>query len=66
MDIDIDGILSEELLKLANRMSNRLVVGTVHPLRYVLTVREANTSEHEGLYDIFKSSWVKLPSGVSR
>ena len=64
MDIDVDGILAEELLKLAKTLSNRLVTGTSHPLRYVLTVRDPDTSEYEGLYDIANQSWKKLPNGV--
>jgi hypothetical protein len=65
MDIDIDGILAEELLKLAKTLSNRLAVGTVHPIRYVLSIRDVDLSEHEGLYDIRTNEWVKLPSGVA-
>jgi hypothetical protein len=66
MDIDLDGLLGEELLKLANALSNRLVTGTVHPLRYTLTVRDVDPSEHEAIYDIAQHCWKKLPSGIAK
>ena len=64
MDIDLDGLLAEELLKIANSLSNRLASGTSHPIRYVLSMREMNPSEHEGIYDIAKQTWIKLPTGI--
>lgn len=66
MDLDIDGLLGEDLLKLANTLSNRLASGTVHPIRYLLTVRDPDPSQHEGLYDIAAQTWIKLPNGVAR
>lgn len=65
MDIDIDGILSEELLKLTKRLSNRLAIGTLHPIQYRLTVRNLDPKEHKGVYDLAQQSWIKLPNGVS-
>lgn len=64
MDLDIDGILAEDLLKLANNLSNKLALGTSHPINYVLTVRPINLEEHEAVYDVFQQSWLKTPKGM--
>ena len=64
MDIDIDGLLGEELLKLAEALSKRLAVGTLHPIRYVLSVRNIEPSEHKGVYDVANYDWLKLPNGI--
>ena len=64
MDIDIDGLLSEELLKLAKALSKRLAVGTVHPISYLLSVRDIEPTDYKGIYDIAHHEWLKLPSGI--
>jgi len=72
MDVEIQGIAAEELLKQANALSKRCAVGTTRPIRYVITVRDLDEDElkkHEGVYDIpsFSSfSWIKLPAGLSK
>ena len=65
MDIDIDGLLAEDLLKMADAISGRLAVGTLHPIRYIPTVRDIREhDEYPGIYDILQHSWLKLPSGL--
>ena len=65
MDIDIDGLLAEDLLKMADAISGRLAIGTLHPIRYILTVRDVREhDEYPGIYDILLHSWFKLPPGL--
>ena len=64
MDIDIDGLLAEELLNLAKSLSGRLAIGTTHPINYSLTTRDIDPSDYEGIYDLSKGSWYKIPNGL--
>jgi hypothetical protein len=65
MDIDIDGLLAEDLIKMADAISGRLAVGTLHPIRYIPTVRDIREhDEYPGIYDILMHSWIKLPPGL--
>lgn len=64
LDLDIDGILAEEILKMANTLSKRMIVGTTRPVRYVPVVRELKPEDYEAIYDIPTQKWVKTPSGL--
>ena len=66
MDVDVDGVLAEEILKLANSLSGRLAVGTNRKIVYMPTVRGLDPKEHEGVYNVLKHCWAKLPSGVTK
>lgn len=66
MDLDIDGLLAEEILKMAKALSGRLAVGTGRKIVYVPTVRPIESSDYEGIYDIPNFRWLKLPSGVTK
>jgi hypothetical protein len=65
MDIDVDGLLAEEILKLANQLSGRLAIGTGRKIVYTPTVRDMEPSDYEAIYDITNFRWIKLPSGVT-
>lgn len=64
MDMDVDGILAEDLLTLAKHLSNRLAIGTTHPIVYSLSVRDIDASNYNGVYDLQNARWYKIPSGV--
>jgi hypothetical protein len=65
MDADIDGLLAEEVMKLAKALSGRLAVGTGRKIVYIPTVRPVESSDYEdGIYDISKFCWLKLPTGL--
>jgi hypothetical protein len=64
MDVDIDGLLAEEIMKLAKALSGKLAVGTGRKIVYIPTVRSMQSSDYEGIYDIPNFRWLKLPSGV--
>jgi hypothetical protein len=64
MDVDVDGLLAEEIMKLAKALSGKLAVGTTRKIVYIPTVRAIESSDYEGIYDIPKFCWKKLPSGV--
>lgn len=66
MDLDIDGLLAEEILKMAKALSGKLAVGTGRKIVYVPTVRPIESSDYEGIYDIPNFRWLKLPSGVTK
>lgn len=64
MDVDVDGLLAEEILKLAKSLSGRLAIGTTHPIDYVVSMRDIDTTKYEGIYDVLNSRWHKIPNGV--
>ena len=64
MDVDVNGLLAEELLKLANSLSGRLATGTLHPIRYVVTIRDIDPRNYNAVYDIANMNWIKMPSGL--
>jgi hypothetical protein len=67
MDLDIDGLLAEEILKLSKTLSGKLAVGTTRKIVYVPTVRPISEyTNYEGIYDIFHFSWYRLPAGITR
>lgn len=66
MDLDIDGLLAEEILKMAKALSGRLAVGTGRKIVYIPTIRSVDHSDYQGIYNIPKFCWVKLPSGVTK
>ncbi len=64
LDVDPDGLLAEEVLKLADSLSGKLAVGTLHPIRYVPMVRDIDPANYNAVYDIPNFNWIKLPSGL--
>lgn len=65
-DLDVDGLLAERILKLAKELSGKMAIGTGRKINYVVTVRPIEDSSYEGIYDINKIRWHKLPGGVSK
>lgn len=65
MDLDVDGLLAEEILKIARALSGRLAVGTTHPIEYYITTRDLEPSDYEGIYDVSNAYWVKIPNGLN-
>jgi hypothetical protein len=65
MDLDVEGILSELILKTVNSINNRLAVGTLRKIRYIPTVRAATEhKEYPAIYNIATNKWIKTPSGL--
>lgn len=64
MDVDVDGLAAEEILKICKALSNRKIVGTMRTIKYVPSVRDLDPSEHKGIYDVATQSWLKIPSGL--
>lgn len=67
MDVDVDGLAAEAILKLANNLSGRLAMGTNRKIIYMPTVRSIDTyaEKYPGIYNIPKFTWYKTPNGVS-
>lgn len=66
MDVDVDGLQAEEIMKLAKNLSGKLAIGTGRKINYIPTVRPVETSDYPGIYDIPQFCWLKLPSGVTK
>jgi len=64
LDVDADGMLAEEVLKLSNSLSGKLAVGSTRKIRYTPMVRTPNSDNYEAIYDIPNISWIKYPSGL--
>jgi hypothetical protein len=65
MDLDIDGLLAEQILKMAKELSGRLAIGTGRKIDYLPTTRPIDKDNYEGIYDIPNFKWTKLPNGVN-
>lgn len=65
-DIDVDGLLAERILKLAKELSGKTAVGTTRKINYVITVRPITDTNYEGVYDIPQSTWMRIPSGITK
>lgn len=65
MDLDVDGLLAEEILRVAKELSGRLAVGTGRKIDYLPTMRPIDKDNYEGIYDIPNFKWLKLPNGVN-
>lgn len=66
MDVDVDGLLAEEILKLCNVLSGKIAVGSMRKIQYLPTVRPINTNSYEGIYDVFSRQWLKVPSNITK
>lgn len=67
MDVDINGLAAEALLKLAKELSGKLANGTGRQINYVPTIRPIDSYQaYEGIYDIPKFRWHKLPNGITK
>ena len=67
MDVDVDGLLAEEIMKLAKALSGRLAIGTGRKINYIPTIRSMEPFDYEeGIYDISNFRWFKLPSGLTK
>lgn len=64
MDLDVDGVLAEDVLRLANSLSKRYITGTTRNIRYSVSLRDLDPAEHVGIYEIPTQKWTKLPSGL--
>lgn len=67
LDQDIEGLMAERILKATKQLSNKIAAGTARKIVYMPIVRPIEKYDnYVGIYDILKSNWVKLPSGVTR
>lgn len=64
MDVDVDGLLAEDIMRLAKTLSNRLAVGTCRKIVYMPMVRPIDKDRYEGIYEISKFQWLKTPNGL--
>lgn len=64
LDLDLNGLVAEEMLRLAKALSGKCAVGTTRPIQYTLRARDIDPSDFEGIFDVYTRSWKKLPSGV--
>lgn len=65
-DLDVDGLLSERILKLAKELSGNMAIGTARKINYVITVRPIAETSYKGVYDIPNFCWTRLPSGLTK
>jgi len=65
MDIDLEGVISEKILKVIDSLNNSYAMGTLRKIKYVPTVRDLNLSEHQAVYDVFTNQWIKLPTNLN-
>jgi hypothetical protein len=64
MDLDVDGILAEEVLKLAKVLSGRMATGALRKINYLPTLRDLDLQNIKAAYNISTNEWLKLPSGI--
>lgn len=64
MDVDVDGLHAEEIMKYAKTLSGNLATGTSRPINYIPTVRPIDETNYEGIYDIPHFRWLRTPNGI--
>lgn len=64
MDLDVDGILAEEILKLSKVLSGRMAIGSLRKIDYIPAIRDVDLQAVEAAYNLTTNGWLKLPSGV--
>lgn len=62
MDLDLDGILGEEILKLTNSLSGKLAGSSLRKIQYSPVVRDIEQlkERYPAIYDVGLNSWLKL------
>jgi hypothetical protein len=65
-DIDVDGLLAERILKLANELSGKLATGTIRKINYVITARPITETNYQEVYNIPRAIWTRVPSGLTK
>ena len=63
---DVDGIATEQLLRTAKSLSGKLALGTVRPIRYIVSVRDIVKEKYDGIYDLNTNEWIKTPNGINK
>jgi hypothetical protein len=63
LDIDVDGLLAEEILKLTNTLSGRQAHGTLRKIQYIPTLRQ-DFKKYNAVYDVGRYEWLKVPSAI--
>lgn len=63
MDVDVDGLHSEEIMKYARSLSGKLAIGTGRKIEYIPTVRPIEETNYSGIYDIPRFRWLRIPNG---
>ena len=66
MDVDLDGLAAEQILKLTKELSGKLASGTTRPINYTVSVRNIELDKYKGVYDLSKNEWVKTPNGLTK
>lgn len=64
MDLDIDGLLAEEILKLLKQLSGKYASGTLRRIVYRPTLRKEALDRYSCAIDLHNQEWVKLPSNL--
>ena len=64
MDLDIDGILAEEILKMTKYLSGKYASGTLRRIDYKPTLRKESLDRYSCVIDLQSQEWVKLPSNL--
>jgi hypothetical protein len=66
LDVDVDGVLAERILKAAKQMSGKHATGTTRPIEYVITTRDVENDQYTGIYNLGTSDWKRTPNGLTK
>ena len=66
LDVDVDGLLAEEILKLADSLSGKLAGKSLHKIKYIPSIRQIENTldKYDAVYNVRLQSWLKTPKGL--
>ncbi len=66
MDVDVEGVLAERILRAAKELSGKIAIGTTRPIEYVITTREVENENYKGIYNLSTNEWKQIPNGLTK
>jgi hypothetical protein len=66
MDVDVDGVIAERILRGAKELSGRHAAGTTRPINYAIATREIDDTNYNGIYNLSTNEWKRIPNGLTK
>lgn len=66
MDVDTDGVIAERILQGAKELSGNHAAGTSRPINYVVTTRDVEDTNYNGIYNLSTNDWKRIPNGLNQ
>jgi hypothetical protein len=58
---NLDEMLKERILQTIKQINGRLAIGYLHPIYYILTIRDLDKERYPAIYHPYTEKWIKKP-----